>query len=441
VRPARRNNSERLNLFGSTVWVMVGNGAYLLFGFVANLVIVRTIAASDYGRLSVALAIMTVLQEVVGGGLDVAMVRFASQYWRTDPHMANTVLRQSFWLKLIANGVVTLLLWLLAPTLAVLVLGDAQLTGPLRWAAIGVIGTSLVNFQLAVMQAQEVFARYAAYRAFANGMKLLLLLVLVRTSTLNLATALFASTGLALATYLMGYAFAPSKFLRANPASSLIQVGKTLLGFGGWVIAGNLLFNLYARFDVLFLQRFAPAQVASYSVACGVVFLMDLTTFSVMTALLPHSGRLASTSDYSEYLRSTLLRCGLIALVLTPLFLLAGPLLRLMFSSRYDSSVHIFRILFWGPLVSLMVYPLSLILYARHKPSAVTLSNFVQFLFAIAGYVSLGPRFGSEGIATSAVAGRFAGGATLALLVLRELKHAATLRPLPVALKSEVPVV
>lgn len=441
MRPEQRDNSGRLGLFGSTAWVMAGNGAYLLFGFVSNLIIVRTITAADYGRLSVALAIMTVLQEVVGGGLDVAMVRFASQYCRSEPQIANTVLRQSFWLKLMANGVVTLLLWLLAPVLAVHALGDAQLTAPLRWAAVGVVGTSLVNFQLGVLQAQEIFARYAAYRALANGMKLCLLLVLVRTATLNLTTALLASTGLALVTYLVGFAFAPATYLRTKPTASLVHVCTTLLGFGGWVIAGNLLFNLYARFDVLFLQRIAPAQVAYYSVACGVVFLMDLTTFSVMTALLPRSGRLGSTEDFSGYLRSTLLQCGLIALMLTPLFLLAGPLLRLMFSSRYDESVHIFRILFWGPLVSLMVYPLSLILYARHKPSAVTLSNLVQFLFAIAGYIFLGPRFGQEGIATSAVAGRFAGGATLALLVLRELKDAASLAPVTSPLESEVPTI
>jgi O-antigen/teichoic acid export membrane protein len=438
VTPPFKGASQRLNWLGSTAWVMAGNSAFLLFGFASNVIVVRTITIADYGRLSVALAIMAVLQEVLGGGLDVAMVRFTSQYWHSDPQRGNAVLCQSFWLKTIANGAIACLLWLFAPALAAHALGSADLTLPLRWAAVGLLGNSFVSFHLAVLQAQEIFGRYAAYRGFANGLKLGLLLVLAQTATLNLTTALMASTALALVIFVAGFAFAPPTYLWTKPTLSMFHAWRDLIGFGGWVMAANLLFNLYARFDVLFLQRLFPAKVAYYSVACGVVFLMDLATYSVMTALLPRSARLVSKEDYAEYLRSTFLKCALIALLLSPLFLLAGPLLRLMFSSRYDESVHIFQILFWGPLVSLLVYPLSLVLYARYKPSAVTLSNLVQFLVAVAGYAGLGPRFGQEGIATSAVAGRFAGGATLAVLVLRELREISNLAPDCNRLESEV---
>jgi O-antigen/teichoic acid export membrane protein len=139
------------------------------------------------------------------------------------------------------------------------------------------------------------------------------------------------------------------------------------------------------------------------------VFLIDLATYSIMVSLLPEASRLMHGGACQAYIWRTFLQCGAFALCLLPLFLFAEPIIRTLFSPVYASSAHLFRILFWGSFASMLVYPMNLVLYARDKVRAVVLGNALQLAVAGIGYATTTARFGAEGTAWSAVAGRLAG--------------------------------
>jgi O-antigen/teichoic acid export membrane protein len=117
-----------------------------------------------------------------------------------------------------------------------------------------------------------------------------------------------------------------------------------------------------------------------------------------------------------------LLHCSAFALLVLPVFLLAEPLIRTLFSPVYVSSAHLFRILFWGSLTSMLVYPANLVLYATNRGWTVALGNLIQLTVAVAGYLYLTASYGAEGTAWSAVGGRFAGCAFFVLAVVRAVR-------------------
>jgi O-antigen/teichoic acid export membrane protein len=408
VRGQSEAGSTLIRRLKAAAWVLSGSGLHLAFGLLANLIIINSLAPVDFGRVSAALAVMTVLQEVCGGGADIAVVRYTALYLRSDRDSAYAILRSCFWIKLVVNGVVTLALWALAGVVATHLLRDPALTGPLRWAAIGVFGSSFFNLSLATLQAEERFKAYAAFRGSINIARLAIVLVAARLHSLTISLALFSSTGLYLLAYFGGFLISRPRYLRVGSGRRVSDHWRKIARFAGWASLANLLFNMYSRADILALQRLMPSEVPVYSVATSMVFLMDLTTYSVMVTLLPEASRLVTGQEFRAYLSRTFIQCALLALALLPLFFLAEPAIRLVFSAVYLRSAHIFRILFWGCFASMLLYPMNLVLYSRNRGALVAAGNGVQFVLAAAGYFALTPRYGAEGTAWSAVAGRLA---------------------------------
>ena len=140
-----------------------------------------------------------------------------------------------------------------------------------------------------------------------------------------------------------------------------------VLWMGRWMIVTHLLFSLYGRLDVLFLGWLRNgAEVGYYTVAWNLGFLIDLCTYSFITALLPQASRMRDRRDYFDYGRKTLGACALMALAVTPMLLFAEPFIRLLFPA-YVPAVEIFRVLFWGSLITLLTHPLYLIVYQRDR--------------------------------------------------------------------------
>jgi O-antigen/teichoic acid export membrane protein len=399
--------------------VLVSNGAYVAGAFVGNVLTANALTPAEFGSFSVATAVMVMVQELCGTGFDLAMVRLAARHAGTA--RAHQILNVSLRIKLVIAGAASALLFVGAGWVAGIGFGDPRLTMPLQWAAVGVLGTSLFHHALARFQAREEFRQFAALRSGNSVLKVVLLGIFAAAGMLTLQTALGVSVLVLFVGFAVAFSSTPAGNVRDEP-SAAEGLWREVLWFGRWMIAAHLLFSLYARLDIVMLGRFGDeSAVGYYTVAWNLAFLIDLCTYSVITAMMPHAARITTRAGMWAYGRQTLRACGLMVLLLMPVSLLAGPAIRLLFSD-YGPAARVFPVLFVGSLLTLVTHPLYLIVYARDHVELVALSNLILAAVAGVGYWLLIPSMGTMGAAIASVGARAVNGAVVLFLVYRELR-------------------
>jgi O-antigen/teichoic acid export membrane protein len=197
---------------------------------------------------------------------------------------------------------------------------------------------------------------------------------------------------------------------------------RQLVAFGGFVAISKLLFTVYNRLDLFFLAHWRSAgEVAIYSAATTLTYAIDLTTFSIITARMANIGRLNDSAELRRHVRATLRLCMTFAIVILPLWLFARPVIDTLYTSRYHESAAVFRVLFLGSWMTMLVHPLYLVLYARQRTRALLWADAVLIAVSCAMGPLLVPAWGVIGAATMTVAARAAGCVVILLLVGREL--------------------
>lgn len=416
----------RLKRFGlgAVFKVVAGNGGYVVLGFLANILAANGLDPTGFGLMSLGLAVLNVLQEICGNGIDLAMVRLAAPYVGSEPRVAARFFRAAFQLKLIVNGAIAICLWFLAETVALSLYGQPELVPFVQWVCVGLVGAALYNYVLAKFQTEERFTLYAAMRVLSNVVKLLALGLLFVFDALDPQNVMASW----MCSFFIGFGIA-LLFNRHRTQGPEVDVEdhkrywQEIVRFGGWVVASSFLFTLYSRTDLLLLGRFADADtVGNYAVAWNITFVIDLLTYSVIIALLPRASRMTEGLELRRLAVTTVLICGGLAMAMLPLYLLADWFFGTLFTHYHDSA-RIFRILFWGALVTLIVHPMYLILYARNRVNRLTFVNLILAIFSLLVGLAVIPEYGAVGAAGVTVAGRVVASVLILGFVISEIRN------------------
>ncbi len=405
----------------SWIKVMTGNGLYVSLGFAANLIMANGLTPATYGLLSMALAVMVIVQQTCGSGIDLSMVRLAAPYVQTDPARSQQIFKTALHIKLLFGITAIIVLWIVAEPAARFLLEKPELETPLRWAALGILGAALYGWILARFQAEERFNAYAAFRSANNILKVAGLGLLWYLAAFTLETVLALSVGVFFLSFGIGLFFVPRLTVKPDAHQNSGSM-MDLLRFGRWIIASHILFAFYSRIDLLFVGKLTTIQDAGfYSVGWNFTFLMDLCTYSVIQAMLPQAARLKTRAEIITYLRRTFILCIGIAVTLLPLYFLAAPLVHWLYPG-YSPAVEIFRVLFWGPLLTVLVHPLYLIFYARNRVAVLSGIDLVLVIVCAAGCYILIPGHGMLGGAYATLTARIINCLLILLLISRELR-------------------
>jgi O-antigen/teichoic acid export membrane protein len=403
--------------------VILGNGSYVGLGFLANVFSANGLTPAQFGLVSIALATLNVLQEVCGNGLDLSMVRLAAPHVEQNPRKAAAYYRAALQLKLLVNGSIALLLFLLAPSLAIWIFNTPEIAPMLKWVSAGLMGACLYNYMLSRVQAEERFTLYAVLRASNNVGKLLVLGAIWLLGMFTPDGVLGAWMGAFFIGYVLSIGLGATRSA-VQPDGPLVrpEYWREIFHFSKWVIASSFLFSLYSRVDMLILSRFVDsAAIGQYAAAWNITFIIDLMTYSVIIALLPQAVKIQQHADFPAYLKKTFAICVIIALGLSPLYILSDWFFSVFFPA-YTDSADLFGVLFLGAIITLLFHPLYLILYARNRVSRLTLINLLLLLFCTALGLAVIPVYGAPGAAWVTVIGRVFASVLICYFVHRELQ-------------------
>jgi len=378
--------------------VLTGNILGAGLGFIATILIVRTLGPAQFGLFSVALAVMGIATQFSDFGIGTGLVRFASLYLHQDKLKADLMFKVSLKLKLIISVLVFLIGFFASESLAVHVFRKPELIFPLKLAFIGALGASLVAYISATLQARQSFKKFALVNLVNPVGKFALIGLLFLTYKLNLFSALTTVIILPFIAFLIGSLTIPKDFLKAKGAEK--EALSELFHFSKWILVSTFCVMIFLRLDVLMLGYFKVAEeVGYYSAAYGLASLFTLVSGAIGTVLLPEVSQFTKKDQLRGYTMKSLKFTMLIVFPLIILLFLSRFAILNVYGNEYAPAVNILRILICGfalRMLSTVLYP---IFYSLNKPQNLAGLDIAKLILNFSGNLILIPFYGGIGAA------------------------------------------
>ena len=405
-------------------WAVVASASVVRLGrgFIASVVIARSLGPTGFGIYAVLGVVASVGGAVADVGLTSAAVKRIAAAWGRDRAAAGERASVYFWLRVGAAA-----LFVIGATgLTSLVALARPLPLPSPWLLpLTYFGTSTTGMSAAVcalFQASGNFSGYAFVLLTNASLTALLALLLSVTGHLTLVTALLVlGSGTALAASAVGWRLLPLALRPRRPnRNTLLAEACALLRVGRWLWLGSVLAMLTAQLDVLLVHHWNnAAAVGAYALALNLASKVDVANQSLFTVLLPAVAKMDGAGATRAYLTRGLLRGSLISLAVLPLLPLSGILIPAIYGPAYAPAIGLFRLLLGVAIFDLLTTPLLVLPYRYDDLRLLAIADAVRMLTLTAIGSQLIPALGPSGAVMARMAARVAGAALVGAAIAR----------------------
>jgi len=367
-------------------------------GLIAIIIIARTLEPSHFGIFSLAMGVMIVALEFAGQGIDVGMVRFSSHCMEKDEKQACSMFKSAFKIKLTLSLTVFMIGYFAAPLLATKIFHQPEATNSLRLALLATCGISMWRYILSVLQSYQFFKKYALLDLVNNLLRLIAVAFVCFIFIRNLIGVLAAYAIVPFISFFVGLRVVPRELFKVS--GEQIKALKELIKFSRWIIISGIITIIYNRMDIFMLARLkGSSDVGIYAAAFNLLLATDILLVPILTVFLPKVSKIVEKTKYKNYILKSTGLTLILVLILLPSFFLAKPIILTLFGSEFIQSVAIFKILFFGFMVSLMLLPCWLILLSLNLPHYITSIDLSILVFNFVGNYLVIPRYGAVGAA------------------------------------------
>jgi O-antigen/teichoic acid export membrane protein len=163
---------------------------------------------------------------------------------------------------------------------------------------------------------------------------------------------------------------------------------------------------IYSKIDIVMLEKMVGSvEVGYYSGATKFIYPFMFISSAFMTAIFP---KLAKHSEEKEKFRNiqyvALYYLGGIGIFLSiSLYLSADIIFQIFFSSKYDSSIPIFKVLVWFLAIVFVYGPISNSLVAKNKIKFLVYLNLIMIILNVVLNFFLIPVYGAKGAAMTTI--------------------------------------
>jgi O-antigen/teichoic acid export membrane protein len=375
-------------------------GLGLAFALGTLKLLARVLGPDGFGKYQLALQLCTIMATLLNLGISNANVYFLG---RGDVSLS-VALRTSgkLWLLLGAAG-------LLLGAVVVEMFAGAWFSGvPEVYLWIAVAGFPVILLHMiavSFLQGKQDFHRFNVSMFLQPVLLFFLAVVAVFVLDKNVPGALYA--------YVLSFLFSGLFALWAlrihlqtpEPAGGIIKArdySRRCIGYG-WKaqVAGNLWIVNY-RGQLLLINYFlAPDAVGLFMAALVVAEKIWLMSQAVTAVLLPRLSELHTDEERRKKITplATKLVFYLSILVAVPLFVFARPIIFLVSSGEFESSVTVLRLLLPGMVLLTVARGVSADLAARGRVDLNLYVSIVTVVISIVLNVILIPRYGINGSA------------------------------------------
>lgn len=374
--------------------IFVGNAFAAILGILFTIIAARLLGPEGWGIVAAVISFITIMAALGDLGLTSSLFRFASKKWNEgNQSQAQKVFQALFTLRLITATLFLLVLIILSPWIAPLIF---KLQEPLIviLGAGGLLGSLLIDFQIASLEAQRSWRKAAIFIAWTNLFRVILLLLLSAIQNLTIINTLIV------------FSISPIIAFLSTLLSQKVSLGginewqktiSTFIPFSSWMGINRVISAVNSRLDtILLLQLATPLETGIFAAARQLAHGIPIALGSFATVLAPRFATEEGDKLRNSFKTAMLLSLFMsIALVVGVIF--AGPIISL-FGNRYISSIPVLQLFFIALIpFALSTAPVNLLIYSFHRPQIIAILSVLQLPIVILGNLYLIPKLGVLG--------------------------------------------
>lgn len=379
----------RKELAKGTFWTAVGSYSRYLFSFIVSAILARLLTANDFGVVSMVMVYTGFVDLLAEFGISATVVQ--KRY--LDRNGLSTV----FWLAALIGVTLTGISVLLAPVIESFFDFDG-LSVVVQVMSINLLLVSLATVPQGLLQQKLAFKKLALLEIIST--------ILSGIIGITLALQGFGYWALVIqgistkAINLLGYFI----FTRWLPLLKIqVETIRDIVGFSSNLL-GFRMINYWSRnADNLLIGRtLGSAQLGFYNQAYTLMMYPVRMLSSVINPSIQPV--FATAQDEPEKIAPTyLLLLEMLALITFPmgifLHIFAGPVIRVLWGSRWEASIPVFEVLAFLTMVQPLLATSGSVFIARNKARLLFQLGTGTSIIIIAG-IAIGAQFGILGVAT-----------------------------------------
>lgn len=409
--------------------VFAGNVISTTLTVVSTIFLSRSLGPTNYGVLAIFLSIYTMILGITDFGLGTTAIKLISSNLESNPHKAHVIEKVIIWIE-IFSGIVVGVIGVLFSGLIAKALGGDYLLFPIRMAFLAGVFASIGAFIGPFLSAHQKFFRNAAFGASTSLFKTIGVISMFVLMVLSLNNVIVFYTLINILALIIGFLLVPKGYGEKSTRTENKKAFREVFHFSKWILLSYFASVIASRLDIFLIARYrGPEDVGFYAAAQQLAQIMPLLIGAITTVLLPRISKMKKKKEFMGYVKKVLLGTVVLNICLIPVLLFGQVFIHIIFGSKFSGSITLFKMLFFGFMIALIVNPLSIIFYAKNKPKVLTAINYITLVFTVVLNFLLIPLFGAYGAAGVFIISNILSALIIIPLSIREARHGSLKKP------------
>jgi O-antigen/teichoic acid export membrane protein len=379
------------------------------FSLLATILIYRRLAGNtadltQAGQFAISMAIVRMLNNSVGSAADLVVLRRVPILFHADPIAAAAVIRIALLLRLGALLALVALGLLLHRTAQESLGASISL---LLLIAVAASGELLLRAALSCFQALEQFGWFVTFEGLFQIGRLVAVLALLLTGTLDVYSVLTTYAGMGFGAALFAAAKLPRNLFKASCLQP--DLLRDTARYFGWTLVSMILSAVMERIDLFMLGRFSGVEEAGlYGGILTLALIPDFLLGMLVTVLQPRVIKLHQSGQLRTFNRKIIsfsAPAGLLAFL--AIWTVSDVAVPFALGPNFSAVVPAFVILASGSLLWLAFTPVSAVLIRLSAPRLGTALTGLQLTILVVGGLFFIPAYGAVGAAALVTGSRF----------------------------------
>lgn len=388
---------SQITVIGTIINGVLGAFFYILLA--------RFLGPFNFGLLTLSVAALTLIADIVDLGTNTGLVRFVSSNIASSQEKAWRFLKLSLEVKFVVWILVMALGNVFSPFAADKIFNKPELTLPLRLVMLGVGGALLFSYATSSLQALQKYFTWSIVNISTNFLRLLFILILVFYQRLDFISGLLIYLLLPFFGFSLACIFIPIK--KIFMVQKEFVVAKEFFRYNFWVALFTLIAAFSSRLDTFLSARLLTVQeLGVYGVANQLVQVVPQIIGALGVVAAPKFAGFQTTEQMLTYFKKFQLMVLGFAFLGALVIFISPFMIPLIYGGQYKDAVLPFIILLLAMLVFLISIPLhSSIMYYFGKPQVfVWISIGHLLIIGLAGYLLIS-NYGVVGAAIAVLIG------------------------------------
>lgn len=368
--------------------------------FIANLILSKIFPVEWFGIFTISLIVVNTVAEFSDLGLNNTIMRFIPHYSASGEEDKK---KEVFWF---IWNIRFLLIWVLtiggiifAKEISSGLLNQPILSKYIAISSLGIGGVISLAFLSSYLQATKRFKKNAIIQAYKGVLRILVVFILLLFKVQNIIVYIVAISFIPWVLFLFNYKELRLEFVD-KPKKISSEIKKEIWDYSSWLGLWSIIAIIGTRVDqVVIVNTLGLKEIAIYNIAFQFMVFYNMISSSLSTIITPAINSALTKESMIKIIKKSFLVIISIVVVLSVMVVPSSWVITLIYGNKYVGAQSVYIILSFGMIVSIISFPVSLIVQYYKKTYFFALGSFLNLMLTLIFNIILIPKLNIVGAA------------------------------------------